>query len=81
MAKKIFIKGRVDQKLKRDFLRAWHRLNESETKKGRKAISQASFLEILVAEALTDGKRSSPSKPMTQSGKHSSQKIQSDGHP
>lgn len=58
MAKKISILGRVDQKLKGDFLRAKHHLNVLEGKKGRKAISQVRFLEILLAEGLKDGKRS-----------------------
>jgi hypothetical protein len=60
-SKKIFIKGEVEKKLKRDFVAALHDVNKAGMKKGVKAISQGKFMEILVAEGLNlkDGKRSS----------------------
>jgi len=76
---KILVKGRVDQKLKKDFLVAWRQFNDSETKKGRKAISQAKFMEILVAESVRDGKRSSVSNTRVRPGKRSAQPARSHG--
>jgi hypothetical protein len=78
---KILVKGRVDQKLKKDFLIAWRRFNQLEVRKGRKPISQAKFMGILVAESVNDGKRNPARKAIVRPVKRPSQSLRSDGRP